>query len=404
MHIPILAHHMRVLAVAFASVAAIILSVAPAAPSAGVAQSIPACSGKIVSPGDDLDAVVNADPAGTATTFCIKGGTYPLSASLNVRAGDKLIGEPGTRATRGPATYPVSVPVKITNGANLSRLVTLYGSNVRLSWLDLSGAKGTYNNKTRATCSNWGDVANRCPNAGTGMAIGAGQANATTVMRHLRVHNNDALGIGSANGKILNSAFFSNSSNPDWHGFESASIKGIDEYEVAYNFVHDEQANGIWCDHGCDDSGAAMPNGFWVHHNLVVNNGRWGIRYEYSPRIADDTTQNAVTALVENNEIHGNGTDPSHSGGGASMEDAQDGTFRNNNLGPAKIAGFAYPRNENGRAIVFGWSKTRPERTDLHDGAAMGNHLDGESVSGCGMSDDDSSPGVVLVSCSNNAP
>jgi hypothetical protein len=43
------------------------------------------------------------------------------------------------------------VPAKITNGANLNRLITIYGSNVRL---DLSGAKGTYNNQTRQRCAN----------------------------------------------------------------------------------------------------------------------------------------------------------------------------------------------------------------------------------------------------------
>lgn len=364
------------------------------------------CAGTQVLPGDDLDAIVNADLASTATTFCIHGGTYPLSSKLDVRAGDRLLGEPGTLTTKGPATYPANVPVKIVNGNNLSRLMTVYDTGVRLEWLDMSGAKGTYNSQSQSECNNWGDVGNACPNAGTGMAIGAGQHNGTLVLEHVRIHDNEALGIGSANGKIIESEFFSNSINPDWHGFESAAIKGVDEYEIRNSYVHDEQANGIWCDHGCKDVGS-MSNGFWAHDNLVVNNGRHGIRYEYSPRFTDgggqdDRVDSSVTALIERNIVHGNGWQPSHTGVGISVHDAQNATVLANVLGPGSVSGVSYPGND-GAGIQFAWSKTRSDRTDLYNGHAEGNALNGDGIQGCGMLDTNDIPGGVLVTCQNNS-
>ncbi len=130
------------------------------------------------------------------------------------------------------------------------------------------------------------------------------------------------------------------------------AVKGIDEYEAAYNFVHDNPANGIWCDHGCDNAGAAMPNGFWVHHNLVVNNGRWGVRMEFSPRVKSGVHSSQPTALIENNSIHANGYKGTNFGG-ASMWDAQNTTFRNNVFGPKTVAGVSYRANMNKRAILF---------------------------------------------------
>ncbi len=121
------------------------------------------CSGKQIVPGDDLDAIVNADSSTVATTFCIHGGTYAIDHTINVRTGDKLLGEEGATTTHGPATYPTDPPVKITNGANLTRLIQAEGKNVTLKWLDVSGARSRHN-------------ADGSPMTGTGMAIGWGRS------------------------------------------------------------------------------------------------------------------------------------------------------------------------------------------------------------------------------------
>lgn len=342
------------------------------------------CAGKQVRPSDDLDRLVNGDPRSTPTTFCLASGTYVLSSAITLSAGDSLVGPVGRTVRKGPAVYGVPTAKITDGGADLSRLITLEAGARRVEWVELYGADGAYTDQTKAQCANWGDVANKCPQAGTGVAIGAGQSNGNVLMRYLYVHDNDALGIGSAKGRILNSHFTRNTSNPDWLGFEAAAIKGVDEFEAARNYIHGERGNGIWCDHGCENV-PAMERGFWTHHNLVVGNGRWGIRYEYSPRYASgggNRVDRSVTALVTKNWVHANGREPGHTAGGMSMEDAQNAVFRANRFGRATIGGSHYRKNTGELALQFSWTKS-PTRTDLRNGRAIRNFLRGERIVGC---------------------
>jgi hypothetical protein len=345
------------------------------------AEATHSCSGVHINPGNDLDAIVNSDPVDRATTFCIHapstGATYTIDHTVELMSGDKLLGEPGQVITRGPASYGVP-PVKIRNGASLPRLIQLSGSNVELRWLDVSGAAIKFTNGH--------------PDVTTGHAIGGGGANPTARLEYLAVHDNPNAGINSMNGKLLHSNLYNNGTNSYFQGFSATAVKGIHEYEAAYNYVHDNPANGLWCDQQCADVGAAMPNGFWAHHNLSVKNGRWGIRYEYSPIVASGVHRSQPTALIENNEIHANGWQGGF--GGASMYDAQNATFRNNFFGPKTIAGVSYAANNNKRAILFGDSG-KASRTDLWNGDAVGNSLGGEVITNCGKPDN-------VVYCANN--
>ena len=352
------------------------------------------CSGVHIYPGNDLDAIVNRDPTDKATTFCVHAGssgtTYDVNNTVQLRAGDKLLGQPGQVITRGPASYGVP-PVKIRNSGSLRVLIRPYGSNVQIRWLDIAGGLLKYKSSGS-------------PTSDSGHGIDAGQGNATTRMEYLTIHGNHAAGINSMNGKLLHSNLYNNGTHPDAQGFQASGVKGVDEYEAAYNYVHDNAGNGLWCDHGCKQV-SAMANGFWAHHNLVVNNKRFGIRYEYSPRFTyghqDDRIDTTITALVESNEVHGNGSYGQRSG--LSMHDAQNGTFRNNNFGSATIAGVSYPKNY-GPAIQFSWETNRTDRTDLYNGKAYSNTLRGEAIKGCGMRDNDSAPGGLLVDCWSNSP
>jgi hypothetical protein len=361
------------------------------------AEANHSCSGVHINPGNDLDAIVNSDPSTKATTFCVhapsSGATYTINNSVILRSGDKLIGQPGQIITRGPASYGVP-PVKIRNGASLPRLIDLQGSNVVLRWLDIAGANGRYITPSPNDCTHPTDDGLRCPQNGTGLAIGAATADATLLIKYLRVHHNEAVGIASMNGKLLHSNLYNNGTNPDTWAWSAGAVKGVDEYEAAYNYVHDNPANGLWCDYECQDAGTAMPNGFWVHDNLLVNNGRWGVRYEYSPIVADGVHSTQPTALIEYNEIHANGYKDSGYGG-ASMYDAQNATFRNNVFGPKTIAGVSYGANTR-RAIFFGDSESKGrERTDLWNGDAVGNTRGGETIEGCAKPDN-------VVYCANN--
>jgi hypothetical protein len=345
------------------------------------AEANHSCSGVHINPGNDLDAIVNSDPSTKATTFCVhapsSGATYTINNSVILRSGDKLIGQPGQIITRGPASYGVP-PVKIRNGASLGTLIYALGPNVRLKWLDVAGGVTEYSN---------GSVTH------SGYGISMSGANAASQLAYLTVHNNQATGIASMNGKLLHSNLYNNGTNPDTWAWSAGAVKGVDEYEAAYNYVHDNPANGLWCDYECQDAGTAMPNGFWVHDNLLVNNGRWGVRYEYSPIVADGVHSTQPTALIEYNEIHANGYKDSGYGG-ASMYDAQNATFRNNVFGPKTIAGVSYAANSDKLAIRFKDSG-RADRTDLWNGDAVGNSMGGEAIIGCGKPDN-------VVYCANN--
>ncbi len=211
----------------------------------------------------------------------------------------------------------------------------------------------------------------------------------------MRVHDNDGAGISNARGRITNSEFFRNTLDPAFLGVVGSAIKGITEFEAAHNYVHDEQGNGIWHDHSPSGEGnnPAMSSnpggGTWFHDNLVVDNGRWGLRFEYSPRdAAEGEHLSGPSFLAENNRLAGNGS------GGASHRDAQNGTWRSNVFGPQTVGGVAYPNNGGGRALVISDSG-RSDRTDLWNVNVRANALNGETVSGCALPDS-------VVSCSGD--
>src|ERR687897_959008 len=222
------------------------------------------CSGVQVNPGDDLDAIVNGDPRDRATTFCVNAGTYYISETLRLNDGDRLIGQTGEIVTRGPATYGVP-EVEIRPSGSPDKIIAAVGKNIEIQWVDIAGAVG----KTTTDGQ---------PKTGTGAGITAGSADGGFLVQYAVIHGNDAAGILNAKGRILNSEFYDNTQNPAFLGFNADPLKGITEYEVAYNYVHDEQGNGLWCDVGCKDNPPARTNGFWAHDNLVVDNDRSGIR------------------------------------------------------------------------------------------------------------------------------
>jgi len=216
------------------------------------------CSGVQITGGDDLDAIVNADPSTTATTFCVHAGTYTISEPLKLRNGDKLVGQPGTYTERGLATDPDPV-VKVVAGSGVDEVIRAFGSNVEVSWIDISGAKAT------SGCT------------GSGVDIAAGSTEGTFFAWTNYIHDNDSVGIGNARGRIVHNEFTRNTLKSSCVGVNGAAVKGLTEYEAAYNYVHDEQGNGLWCDRGCDDDPARGANGFWVRGNVVVNSGHAGI-------------------------------------------------------------------------------------------------------------------------------
>jgi hypothetical protein len=310
---------------------------------------------------DDLDAVINADPADIATAFQLGSCAYIVDKVAFLRLGDELRGVAGSTQAVGPATAPA--PASRIAGQNVQNLLRLDGSNIVITWVDISGAKLGYNSAGR-------------PQAGTGSAIAAGRADGTLLIQYCRIHDNEGAGITNMVGRVLDSEFFGNTSNVDARGFIGAAVKGVREFEAGRNFIHDNLANGLWCDEGCSED-PLRPLGAWFHDNVIVDNMRWGDRYEFSPHDPSDGKPRYVS---ERNHIAGNGAEGCR--GGSSMHDAQNGTFRNNVYGPQTVSGVSYGNNCGSRAIAF-TDSGRADRTDLEDGKALHNTLNGERITGC---------------------
>jgi hypothetical protein len=335
------------------------------------------CTGNDITPDEDIDAIINKDPADRATTFCVSAGTYPVSAPAILKAGDKFIGQPGT-------TYPVQkcvagscvntkvtqpIPVVKLVGESTDNLLRARGNPIFISWVDLSGASGTGN--------------------GSG-AITAGSAGSDFVVEFARIHDNASVGISNMKGTVRDSEFFRNSLKQSALGFNGSAVKGITEYVAARVFVHDEQGNGLWCDVGCSDDPARGAKGFNVYDSVVVNNGRAGIRYENSPN----------TAWLERNEVHANGSDATR--GGIDIRDSQNATVEFNVFGGAqfrfidplnKLVTVSYgPNNE--RIGIRATDSGRSNRVNLSNVIVRNNTMNNERIIGC--------DGQRVV-CSNNS-
>jgi hypothetical protein len=293
------------------------------------------CTGNDITQGEDIDKEINKDPSGTATTFCVSAGTYQVSAPAILKAGDKLVGQPGTMTTAyNIATDPS--PVVYLEGSRTPNLLRANGSDISISWVDLSGASGT--------------------GKGTG-AIAAGSAGSDFLVRFAQIHDNASLGISNMNGSVLDSEFFRNSGATSSLGFNGSAVKGITEYEAGRVFVHDEQGNGLWCDGGCKNSARKMnevcPTGcFWVHDSVVVNSGRAGIRYENSPN----------EALFQNNQIYGNGKTERR--GGIDIRDSQNAQVVSNFLG-GNFSQIGVRATDSGRSDRVNLERILVKRNDL---------------------------------------
>jgi hypothetical protein len=218
----------------------------------------------------------------------------------------------------------------------------------------------------------------------SGGAIHGGKTHDDSKFYGLYIHNNDAAGIQSGRGTFQRIELTNNSMDSGSLGFNAAGMKLRHEAVILESYAHETQANGIWCDNNCLDTNLGR---FWVHHNLVVNSGRSGIRWEEVPTTGGE-------ALIEHNEVHGNGKTDGRPG--ISAHDAKDAVIRNNVFGAVTIAGVSYPRNADGVAIMVSDSG-RADRPNLFNIDIRNNDLNGEAVEGCELPN-------TLVACARDTP
>ena len=325
----------------------------------------------VVPCGQDLDATVNADDPMIGTRFQLEGGcTYSVDTMVVLNEGDEIAGPQATFIERAPAFDPQPT-VTIVGSEGLSHVIRAQGT-VRLEWVKIIGGPGQYLGGS--------------PVAGTGSALAMGMASNTSSLYAVHITGTDAAGITNAHGTFERIELDDTTQDPNFLGFTGSGLKAINEVEVRNSYIHDNQGNGLWCDVFCQDSESHL-NGFWVHENLVVNNGRAGIRFEQVGDVAD-----AGEALIENNEVHGNSTGAVR--GGVSLHDAQNALVRNNVFGAKSIAGVAYPRNRD-RVAIRATDSGRSDRPNLFNIDIVGNVLNGEVIKGCEKPD-------TIVACSGN--
>jgi hypothetical protein len=309
--------------------------------------------------GQDLDATVNADDATIGTRFQLEGAcTYTVDTMVKLKNGDEIAGPAGSFIERGPAFDPEPT-VDIVGGAGVSSVIRAQGT-VRVEWVKIVGGTGQYS-------------AGDSPVAGTGSGLSMGMSSNDSSLYAVHITGSDAAGITNAHGTFERIELDDTTQDPNFLGFNGSGLKAVTEIEVRDSYVHDNQGNGLWCDEYCQDS-ASHPNGFWIHDNLVVNNGRAGIRFE---RVGEVST--AGEALIENNEVHQNSLKLSR--GGIDIRDAQNALVRNNVFGAKTIANVAYSPNTNGVAIRA-TDSGRADRPDLRNVDIVGNELNGETIVG----------------------
>jgi hypothetical protein len=319
----------------------------------------------VVACGQDLDAIVNADDPMIGTRFQLEGPcTYPVDTMVELNEGDEIAGPQATFIERPPAFDPEPT-VTIVGSGGLSNVIRAKGT-VRLEWVKIVGGTGQY--------SSGGS-----PLAGTGSGLAMGMASDASTLYAVHITGSDGAGITNAHGTFERIELDDTTQDPNFLGFTGSGLKAITEVEVRNSYIHDNQGNGLWCDVFCHDSVDHL-NGFWVHDNLVVNNGRAGIRFERVGEVAD-----AGEALIENNKVHQNSLDLSR--GGIDIRDAQNALVRNNVFGTTTIAGVAYLPNTSGVAIRA-TDSGRSDRPDLFNVDIEGNVLNGEVINGCELPDE----------------
>ena len=327
--------------------------------------------------GTDVAATINADSGSTATRFVLGSCDFTASQMIIPRDGDEIVcATPPTFTQRGPAYDPnTSCTVTGAQGVeNVFRPIGQGGSiaTVRFEGIRIVGGTGTPGK------------------AGSGTGIAGGTMGDQSVLYGVEITGSDAVGMSGGHGLFDRSEVFDTTNNPDFLSFTAAGIKAIDEMHIRNSYIHDNQGNGLWCDEFCEDAQPLLGNDkYWVHDNLVVNNGRAGIRFE---RVGDVST--AGEALIENNEVHGNSPDAVR--GGISVRDAQNAIIQNNRFGAVTIAGVAYPPNSSKVAIIASDSG-RADRPDLFNIDIVNNILNGETIKGCELPD-------TVVECSEAQP
>ena len=247
------------------------------------------CSGVSISPGQNIQAAIDARP--TATTFCFAPGVYTLTGFITPKAYDRLISTvPGGAVLTGNDLY--NGGIQGMGGSTGQHHVTIQGfaiGHMVNSW-------NTWPRSAIKTGDNW-TVANNDIGYNTQIGIEVGT---NTLLSNNVIHHNGRYGFagGPLAGLVVdgNEIAYNNTSRYDAaHDAGGSKIVGssVGATQILFtnNYVHDNYGNGLWCDTAC--------KGVTYRGNRVERNLRLGIFHEAS----DDAT-------ISGNIVTRNCTDP----------------------------------------------------------------------------------------------
>ena len=237
-----------------------------------------------VYPGQNIQAVVNANPGGSTIVF--KAGTYK-GQSIVPKSGMTFIGEAGAIMDGGNTVQYAFWPGYATpypSGVHIQNLVIQnYAPPVQMGAVRAGGNSAAEG--TRA----W--VVQDCEiryNAAAGIRIGTAMQ-----VLHNNVHHNGQIGIVGIGDSVLvenNEIAYNNYQSANDPGFEAGGTKFVLTHALVVrgNFVHHNTGPGLWTD--VDNINTLVEN------NRVEDNAREGIVHEIS---------NA--AVIRNNTVARNG-------------------------------------------------------------------------------------------------
>jgi len=254
-----------------------------------------------VSPGQSIQAVVDANPKGT--TFYLLAGTHKAQ-SVKPRNGDKFVGESGTILDgQGKVEHAFKSPASDVLIQGL--IIEGYSTPAQKGAIAGGGTRWTVrNNEIRY---NWG----------AGIDFGSGYR-----VIDNNVHHNRQIGIkGHGSGVLVdgNEIAYNNYRDDYPPGWEAGGTKFLQTTNlvVRNNYVHDNHGSGLWTDH--NNVGTVYEG------NTVINNYGPGIFHEIS-----------YDAVIRNNRVEGNGFKESKSGikiSSSSNVEIYGNTLKNNNGG-----------------------------------------------------------------------
>ncbi|MBI3647353.1 MAG: right-handed parallel beta-helix repeat-containing protein [Actinobacteria bacterium] len=265
----------------------------------------------LVAAGTDIQAQINAYPAGT--TFQLAAGTWQLTATLKPKSGDQILG--------------AGIGQTILDGVTQ----TFDGIAGKTSTTDVEIAYLTVRGFLRGVKTGSGWVLHDMEM--TANQVGVRMLGVGPVVRDSSIHHNVQFGVlgTTSDGQFLSNDVSYNRTDQTLSSGSSGATKWVHSTGllVEGNYVHDNYGKGLWLD--IEDHGCTFAN------NVVRNNLEEGIRVEIG-----------YGNLVEGNQVDGNG------GGGINVLNSSDTLVRGNTISGPASAPYVLRFTGNGRTSSTG--------------------------------------------------